>query len=325
MTEKAALEEKKADNAVNNPTPQEWERKQAEEHLKTALADFQEAKALDAQNQEAPQGEKRVEEKLANLLDKEGRQLQRQAQNETERNPEQAVEHYEQALEKFEEALAINEKHEDAKAGEKEVKEALEQIHIEQGDKLAESGRKEIPKRQDVAAEKMMNALEHYQEARALNPENPTLPPKIEALEKELPPLLVALGQREQQQAAKDEPHSAEKAVGHLEKAATSFEMAQELDKENQPAQAGEEQVQKDLARLRALLAQRAEAQNQQQAQKQGQQNPQQQDQQQQGEQSFQSLLSQVKDPQKQKEYDDSRRGQTKKYDPERNRIFKNW
>jgi len=77
---------------------------------------------------------------------------------------------------------------------------------------------------------------------------------------KELPPLLVALGQKEQQQGAQEEPKSTENAVAHLEKAATSFEMAQELDKNNQPAQQGEEQVEKDLARLRALLAQRAEA-----------------------------------------------------------------
>jgi len=325
MTEKAAQEEARADKTVNNPDPESWETKQAEEHLKTALADFQEAKALDAQNQEAPQGEKRVAEKLANLLDKEGRHLQQQAKKETERNPDQAVDHYEQALDKFEEALVLKENHEDAKAGEKEVKEALEQLHIEQGDKLAESGRKQIPRRPDEAAEKMMNALEHYQEARAINPENPTLPPKIETLEKELPPLLVALGQKEQQQGAQEEPKSTESAVAHLEKAATSFEMAHELDKNNQPAQQGEEQVEKDLARLRALLAQRAEAQNQQQAQNKSQQQNQQQNQQQQSEQSFQSLLAQVKDAQKQKEYDDARRGQTKKYDPDRNRIFKNW
>ena len=326
VTEKAVKEEKKADNALNNPTPNDWETKQAEEHLKTALADFQEAKTLDPQNQEAPQGEKRVEEKLANLLAKEGRQLQRQAQNESNGNPDQAVEHYEKALDKFEEALALDQKHEDAQAGEKEVKEALEQLHLKEGDKLAESGRKDIPRHPDAAAEKMMNALEHYQEARAINPENPTIPPKIEALQKELPDLLVSLGQKEQQQAAKDEPNSAEKAVAHLEKAATSFEMAQELDKQNEPARQGEEQVQKDLARLRQLLAQNAEARNQPQPPKQSKQPSQQKSQQpQQAEQSFESLLSQVKDPQKQKEYDESRRGKTQKYDPDRNRTFKNW
>jgi hypothetical protein len=49
-------------------------------------------------------------------------------------------------------------------------------------------------------------------------------------------------------------------AIAHLEKAATSFEMAQELQQDNQAAQKGEEEVQKDLARLREMMAQRAEA-----------------------------------------------------------------
>ena len=325
MTEKAAQEEKRADNTLTNPAAQDWDRKQAEEHLKSALADFQEAKALDAQNPEPAQGEKRVEEKLAHLLAQQGRHLQEQAQAKAEHNPDQAVEHYEKALDKFQEALTFAPTHEDAQSGEKEVKEALEKLHIHEGDKLAETGRKQIPRRPDEAAEKMMNALEHYQEARALNPENPSLPPKIEALQKELPNLLVKVGQGEQQQAVKAEPQSAERAVAHLEKAATSFEMAQQLDKSNQPAQQGEEEVQKDLARLRTLLAQQADARNQQQAQQQKANAQSQKNGPPQGEQSFQSLLSQVKDPQKQKEYDESRRGQPKKYDPDRNRIFKNW
>jgi hypothetical protein len=143
--------------------------------------------------------------------------------------------------------------------------------------------------------------------------------------------LLVALGKKEQQEAGKAEPKSPENAIAHLEKASTSFEMAMELDKNNQPAQQGEEQVQKDLARLRERLAQQAEARNQQQQQaqqqskQQSQQQPQQQQHQQQNQESFQSLLAQVKDPEKQKQYDESRRGHTKKYDPNQNRIFKNW
>ncbi len=326
FTEKAAQEEKKADNTLNNPSPPEWEVRQAVENLKTALTDFQEAKALDPQNQQAEQGEKRVEEKLANLLAKEGRQLQRQAQNQETGNPDAAVDNYEKALEKFDEALALVPQHQDAQAGEKEVKEALERLHEKEGDKLADQGHKEVPYRPDSAAEKLMNALEHYQEAQALNPDSQTLPPKIEALEKELPKLLVNLGKKEQQEAAKDEPKSLDNAIAHLEKADTSYEMAQQLDQDNQEAQQGQEQVQKDLARLRELLTQKAEAKNQQQAQQQSQQQSKQpQQQQQQNQQNFQSLLSQVKDPEKQKQYDESRRGRTKKYDPEQNRIFKNW
>ncbi len=171
-----------------------------------------------------------------------------------------------------------------------------------------------------------MNALEHYQEAQAINPDNQTIPPKIEALQNELPELLVALGQKEQQQAAQAEPKSPDNAIAHLEKAATSFEMAQELDKDNQPAQKGSEEVQKDLARLREMMAQKAEAKNQQQQQQSQQKSQQQQQQQQmQNQQTLESLMAQAKDPWKQKEYEEARRGRTKKYDPDQNRIFKNW
>jgi hypothetical protein len=39
----------------------------------------------------------------------------------------------------------------------------------------------------------------------------------------------------------------------------------------------------------------------------------------------FQSLLSQVKDPYLQKEYEESRRNQPQKYNPSENRTQKNW
>jgi len=324
VVEKAAQEEKRADNAIEKARLSDWEAKNAEENLKIALADFQEAKALDPQNQPAQEGEKRVEDKLANLLAKEGRQFQKDAKDEEQYNREKAADNYEKALEKFEEALAQKPEHQDALAGEKEVKDALEKLLEKQGDQLAKEGRQEKPHRPDQAAEKMMNAMEDYQEAKVLNPDNQTVPPKIEALQKELPELLNALGKKEQQEAAKAEPKSVENAIAHLEKADTSYEMAQELDKDNQQAQQGQEQVQKDLARLREQVAQKAEAKNdQQQAKQQSQQ--QQQKQSQQNQQNFQAMLAQVKDPDKQKEYDESRRGQTKKYDQDKNRTFKNW
>jgi tetratricopeptide (TPR) repeat protein len=323
FVQKAAQEEQSTDNLLKNPTPSQWEIQHGIEQLKTALTDFQEAQALDPQNPEAGPGEKRVEEKLANLLDKEGRRLQRQADNQADSNPEGAIEQYERALENFEEALGLVPEHQDAQAGEREVKKALEELHIQQGDQLAKQGRQEVKYRPESGAEKMLNALDHYESAQAINPDNPTLPPKIEALEKELPDLLVSLGKKEQQAAAKDEPKSVENAVAHLEKAATSYEMAEELDKNNQQARQGQEQVQKDLARLREKLIEQAQAKNQQQ-QSQQQPNRQQQSQHE-AQQNLQSLLSQVKDPRKQREYDESRRGKTSKYDPGKDRVYKNW
>ena len=215
--------------------------------------------------------------------------------------------------------------HAEARKGEREVQKALEQLHERRGDQLAKEGRQEVQRQPEQGAEKMLNALDHYEQAQEMNPVSESLPPKIEALEKELPPVLNSLGKKEQQAAAKAESRSPDQAIAHLEKAATSFEMAEQLDKQNQEAQQGQEQVQKDLARLREQVAQKAEAKNQQQAKQPAQQakNPAQAKQQ--AQQNFQSLLAEVKDPERQKEYDEARRGKPTKYDPDQNRTYKNW
>jgi len=159
-----------------------------------------------------------------------------------------------------------------------------------------------------------MAALAHYQEAQALNPDNQGLQPKIDALEKGLPELLNALGEREQQRAAQAEPKSTEQAVGHLERAATAFQLAQEIAPENQQAQHSAEQVQSKLEQLRALLALQAAQQAQKQPSQKDQPGP-----------SFQQMLAKVKSDEKQKQYEQGRRTPTEKYTPEQNRIFKNW
>jgi hypothetical protein len=317
--EKGSREEKKADAVLAKSQPGEWETNQAVENLNTALADFQEAFNVDSQNSEAAQAEKRVKNKLAALLTKQGRYLQGQARAEENDNIERAIERYEESLGKFEEALSTKAGFEDAAKGEKEVKEALEKLHLKEGDRLAEDGRAEVPSRPDQAAEKMLDALGHYQEARSINPENPVIPPKIERLQKELPDLLVSLGKKEQKRAADAEPKSVEKAVAHLEKAATSFEMAQELDQKSQEAKQGQDKVQQDLARLRDKMSPKPGEKGKEPGQ-----NPskQKQDSDKAG---FQSLLDEVKNPEKQREYDESRRHQPQKYDPSQNRNYKNW
>jgi hypothetical protein len=311
---KATDEEKRADSTLENKNANGWQQKEAEKNLNNALTDFAQAKSLDAKNKEAAEGEPRVQDKLAKLLAQQAEKLHDEAGQEAEKQPEQAIAKLEKALDKFDESLNLKADQPEAKKEQAATKQDLEKLLEQQGDNLARQGEQNAEKRPAQAAEEKMAALQHYEEALALNPENQGLQPKIDALEKGLPELLNALGEREQQRAAQAEPNSTEKAVGHLERAATAYQMAQEIAPDNQQAQQQGEKVQSKLEQLRAQLA----AQQAQQAQKQ----PAQKEQPGPG---FQQMLAKVKSDDKQKQYEQGRRTPTEKYTPEQNRTFKNW
>ena len=224
---KAAQEEKRAEELAANPNQNSWQQKEAEKQLNAALTDFAQAKSLDEMNQEAKEGEPRVQDKLAKLLAQQGEKLHDEANQEAERRPDEAIAKMERALDKFDESLNLKSDQPETKQEQAETKSDLEKLLEKRGDQLAEQGDKNAEKRPAEAAEQKMAALAHYQEAQALNPENEGLQPKIDALEKGLPELLNALGEREQQRAAQAEPNSTEKAVGHLERAQSAFQMAQ--------------------------------------------------------------------------------------------------
>ena len=311
---KATEEEKRADHALENKNANTWQQKEAEKNLTAALTDFAQAKSLDEKNQDAKAGEPRVQDKLAKLLAQQGEKLHDEANQEAERRPDEAIAKMERALDKFDESLNLKAEQPETKQEQAETKSDLEKLLEKQGDKLAEQGAKNAEKRPAQAAEEKMAALANYQEAQALNPENAGLQPKIDALEKGLPELLNALGEREQQRAAQAEPKSTEQAVGHLERAATAYQLAQEIAPDNQPAQQGAEQVLSKLEQLRAQLAAQQAQQAQQQKSDKDQPGP-----------SFQQMLAKVKSDEKQKQYEQARRNPTEKYTPEQNRIFKNW
>ena len=311
---KATNEEKRADELVASPNQNSWQQKEAEKQLNAALTDFAQAKSLDEKNKEAKEGEPRVQDKLAKLLAKQGERLHQEANKEAERQPEQAIAKLEQALEKFDESLNLKTDQPETKQEQAETKKDLENLLEKRGDQLAQQGEQNAQRRPAEAAEQKMAALAHYQEAQTLNPENQGLQPKIDALQKGLPELLNALGERQQQRAAEAEPKSTEQAVGHLERAATAYQLAQEIAPENLTAQQGVEQVQSKLARLREELARQLAQQAQKQPAQRDQPGP-----------SFQQMLAKVKSDEKQKQYEQGRRMPTEKYTPEQNRTFKNW
>ena len=311
LDRKAESHEKTADQRNQD---NQWERQNAQEEFQKALDNFQQAQAVAPEDKTAKDGEKRVQEKLANLFDKAGRKDQQQARQEKRSDPQEAAEKFEQALENFQEALAHVPEHRDAQAGEKEVKQELEQLHLDQGDRQAQRGEQQIQRDPEQAAENFLGALDHFEQAKGIAPQDAQIQPRIDKVEGQLAPLLTQLGQKEQKQGEQAERQdSPEQAVQHLEKAETSFGKAQQLAPRNEPAKLGQQQVQAALSRLRQQLAKRNQPPGKPQQGK-----PQE------AKESFESMLAKLKEDMKPLETQ-ARHHAGQKYDEDRNRNLRNW
>lgn len=300
--------EKKADQRNQD---NQSERQNAQEEYQKAVENFQQAQAVTPQDKTAKDGEKRVQEKLAASFDKAGRKDQQQARQEKKYDPQQAVETFEKALENFQEALAHVPRHADAQAGEKEVKRELAQLHLDQGDRQAQRGEEQLKREPEQAAENLLGALEHFEQAKASDPGDAKIQPRIDKVEGELSPLLTQLGQREQKNGEQaEQQNSPENAIAHLEKAETSFEKAQQMQPGNEPAKQGGQQVEAALSRLRRQMAQKAG-------------NPQQ-GKPREAKESFESMLAKVKEAQKPLDMQ-ARNHAGQKYEEDRNKTLRNW
>lgn len=311
--ERAAQEEKTADQRSQY---NDWERKDAQEKYENALADFQQAQSLDPQDQTAKDGEKRVEEKLANLLAKAGRQEQKEGEQLAENQPNEALEKFENALENFQDALAVQPEHSDAKAGEKEVREQLEKLHLAQGDQQAQRGEQQAKSDPAEAAENLTNALENFQAAQALDPQNAEIQPRIDKVEAMLPELLAQLGEKQLQQGEKSEQQgNEESAMENFQQAESNFAQAEGMKPGDQQAKAGKEKAQAALARLQQKMAQKP---GQQPGQPQNSKDPQE------AKETLQSMLARVKEEQKDNEVN-ARHSRGERYQEERNKNLRNW
>jgi tetratricopeptide (TPR) repeat protein len=311
LDRKAEAHERTADQRNQN---NEWERQNAQEELQKALDNFQQAQAVAPEDEVAKEGEKRVQEKLANSFNKAGRQEQQQARQEKRYDPQQAVETFEKALEDFQQALAHKPEHADAQAGEKEVKQELEQLHLDQGDRQAQRGEEQMERAPEQAAENLLGALENFEQAKGINPENEKIQPRIDKVESQLAPLLTQLGQQEQKQGERAEQQdSPGEAMAHLEKAESSFEKAQQLEPGNEPAKQGQQQVQAALSRLRQQMAKRNQPPGKPQPGKA-----------EEAKESFESMLAKLKEDMKPLETR-ARHHAGQKYDEDRNKNLRNW
>lgn len=307
---KAGDEEKQGDRIAGQKSLDQPKLEAARQEFEKAIADYKQVQVFDAEIREGKEGEQRVTGKLANLFAKVGRQEQREGNARARQNAAKALESYSAALDHFDAALAVQSDHQDATAGRQEVMEAMERLHLQQGDRLARTGEEQLKKEPAEAVENLLGALSHFEQAKALNPDNPTIPPRIEHVRKLLPEGLVAMGQQEQKQAAEAEPTSVENAIAHLERAEVTYQKALQLAPDHQQAKEGLRQVQEDLARLRKKLPPPQPASDEQQTNRQkAEQQP-----------SFTTMLEQMRAKQEKREIT-LRRQAGAKYDP----ALKTW
>ena len=309
--QRAAGEEAQAD-ARN--TESQWSREAAQENLENALADFQQAKALNKEDSTAVQGEQRVQKKLADLLAKSGREEQKQGERLADRAPEPATEKFEKALEHFEQALALQPNHEDAKNGAEEVRAELAKLHLEQGDKQAQQGEQELQNNPSEAAQDFQAALENFEAAKGLQPDNQSIQPRIDAVNAQLPDALAKAGEQELQASAQAEQQGdLEQAQQDAQAAEADFAKAGELEPGNAEAQAGQQKAQAALARLGEKMGKQPGPP--QPGQPQPGQPPQE---------SFASMLAKVKENQKYQDVQAQHR-QGQKYGEVREKNVRNW
>lgn len=311
---KAEEEEKQGDRIAGQKSLDQQKLDTARQEFERARADFKQVQAFDDEMKEGKEGVQRVTAKLADMFAKAGRQEQREGNTRAKQNVVKALESYGTALDHFDTALTVQPDHQDATAGRQEVKEAMERLHLQEGDQLATTGEEQIKKDPAEAVGNLMGALSHFEQAKALNPENPTIPPRIEHVQKLLPEALVAMGQQEQKNAADAEPKSVEDAIAHLERAEAAYLRALQLVPEHEQAKEGLQQVREDLERLRKKLPPPEPLSEEQKVtQQQDRKQP-----------SFATMLEQLKATQEEREIT-LRRQMGAKYDPAQAPALKSW
>lgn len=277
LAERAEQAEQRGDESAAQRN--QWADDQAERAYRESLADLQEARRQDSDaqdaaeartpsrpvTQQAAEAQERVEQKLADLLTRMGQREQRAGNEEADQNPDQALDRYEAALERFQQAQAVQPEHAAAERGEREVRQAMEDLHLQEGRFAQESGERSAPNSPARAARELTTALSHFESALALNPGNQEAEQRAEAVRQQLPDLLTRAGQQQQRAGERAEPQSPNDALARYEEAQSAYQGALELAPQHQPAQEGLDQVQDRLAQLRQRQAEQAQQANENQ------------------------------------------------------------
>lgn len=254
-TQLALRSEQHADRRLAEKPEETKERAAARGDYERGLKEVQQALTAQAEYSPAKETQVRLRGKLADLLAGNGRRAQREGGEQAKhKNIPEALEHYEDALQNFEEALGIQPDHADALAGRDEVKQAMEELHLDQGDRHLALGERQGKEDPGPASENLLKALGHFQQAWELNPGSQATQQRIDRVNALLPDVLAAFGKQDQERAAAAEPESIEHAIAYLERAESTYTRALEIAPDHAAAKAGLEQVRADLERLRRKL-----------------------------------------------------------------------
>jgi tetratricopeptide (TPR) repeat protein len=254
-TKVALRSERKADQHLADRPDDSQKRASARGEFERGLRELQQALGEQPEYQPAKEGQGRLTGKLADLLAGNGRRSQKEGQQlAADKKIGEALERYEGALKSFEEALGVQQNHQDAQAGREEVKQAMEQLHLTQGDRHMALGEKQGKDDPGPASENLLKAMDHFQQAQGLHPGNEATQQRIDRVNGLLPDVLVAFAKQDQERASEVEPTSIPKAIAYLERAESTYVRALEIAPDHAEAKAGLEQVRADLERLRKKL-----------------------------------------------------------------------
>lgn len=268
LLDRASQAEKRGDDSAQQRNP--WADRGAEREYRAALDDLAEvatapaegpaAAAASSPTQTAQAAQDRVGRKLADLLTRMGQREQKEGTQLAEWNPDEALDQFGVALEHFAAAQESQPDHAEAQRGEREVRSAMEKLHVQEGRELLQRGKEQLTRQSPQAARSLSAALSNFEEALALRPTSVPAQMGAEEARQLLPEALAMAGQDEMRAGDQAEPRSATEALGRYLQAETDFAQALELKPGQPQARQGLEEVQPKLERMRERVANEAES-----------------------------------------------------------------
>lgn len=193
-----------------------------------------------------------------------------------------------EAVSQLDQALAFDEKNAVAKALKQAAMKKLEEAHVAMADAMKAQGEKIAEKAPEAAAGEFSGAMQNYQKALEINPENQHAKENLAQTEEQLAKSLTAAGKKEMAAAnsqkpppgkqpqkkpgqgeaqpqpapspAEQSPSELRENIGHLEKAAQSFAQAEALKPGENEAMQLQQEALEQLNELRAALDQKQNA-----------------------------------------------------------------